>query len=199
MVGPETAWPGGESRSKKDIRDGPSNTILLVEMAESGIPWMKPEDLNFDRMTFQVNEGSRKGPGSKVSGARALLATGRVLELPDHFSPTTLRAMLTIDGGESVEAEPQSSGAKVIDDPPASVAMRWWVSSTGGPTMEIEFELDTPIKKIKSCQPGSRLQISAWTAVKLILVLSCAFGLLACARSCGRGRARGSPAVAMHL
>ncbi len=76
VVGPETAWPGAESRSKKDIRDGPSNTILLVEMAESGIPWMKPEDLNFDRMTFQVNEGSGKGPGSKVSGARALLATG---------------------------------------------------------------------------------------------------------------------------
>jgi hypothetical protein len=120
VVGPETAWPGAESRSKQNIRDGSSHTILLVEMAESGIPWMKPEDLNFDRMTFQVNEGYRKGPGSKVSGARALLATGRVLELPDHFSPTTLRAMLTIDGGESVEAEPQSSGAKVIDDPPAS-------------------------------------------------------------------------------
>jgi hypothetical protein len=120
VVGPETAWPGSESRSKENIRDGPGNTILLVEMAESGIPWMKPEDLNFDRMTFQVNERSRKGPGSKVSGARALLTTGRVLELPDHFSPTTLRAMLTIDGGESVDVEPQSSGAKVIDDPPAS-------------------------------------------------------------------------------
>jgi hypothetical protein len=119
VVGPETAWPGAETRSKKDIRDGAGETILVVEMAESGIPWMKPEDLRFDRMSFRVNEGSGQGPGSKVSGARALLGTGRVLELPDDFSPTTLRAMLTIDGGEPVEADPRSSGAKVIDDPPA--------------------------------------------------------------------------------
>jgi len=119
VVGPETAWPGAELRSKKNIRDGANNTILVVEMAETGIPWMKPEDLRFDRMSFRVNDGSGKGPGSKISGARALLATGRVLELSNDFSPTTLRAMLTIDGGEPVEADPRSSGAKVIDDPPA--------------------------------------------------------------------------------
>jgi hypothetical protein len=45
--------------------------------------------------------------------------------------------------------------------------------------MKIEFALDTPIKKTNSCRPGSRLQISVWTVVKLILVVSCAFGLLA--------------------
>ncbi len=120
VVGAETAWPGAEPRSKRNIGDGAGNTILVVEMAEPGIPWMKPDDLRFDRMSFRVNDGTGKGPGSKVSGARALLATGRVLELPDDFSPTTVRAMLTIDGGEPVEADPRSSGAKVIDDPPAS-------------------------------------------------------------------------------
>jgi hypothetical protein len=45
--------------------------------------------------------------------------------------------------------------------------------------MEIEFKLDTPISKINSGQPRSWLQISVWTVVKLILVLSCAFCLLA--------------------
>ncbi len=119
MVGPETAWPEAETRSKQDLRDGAGQTILVVEMAEAGIPWMKPEDLPFDRMSFGVNDGSGRGPGSQISGARALLGTGHVLELPDQLSPAILRAMLTIDGGEPVAADPRSIGAKVIDAPPA--------------------------------------------------------------------------------
>jgi hypothetical protein len=118
VVGPETAWPGAETRSRKDIRDGANRTILVVEMAEAGILWMKPEDLPFDRMSFGVNDGSGRGPGSRISGARALLGTGHVLELPDDLPPATLRAMLTIDGGESVAADARSIGAKVIDAPP---------------------------------------------------------------------------------
>jgi hypothetical protein len=119
VVGPATAWPGVETRSRKDIRDGAAQTIMVVEMADAGIPWMKPEDLSFDRMNFRINDGSGRGPGSKISGARALLATGHVLELPDDFSPATLRAMLTISGGEPVDADPRSGGAKVIDGSPA--------------------------------------------------------------------------------
>ena len=118
VVGPETAWSGAEARSKQDIRDGAGQTILVVEMADAGIPWMKPEDLHFDRMSFGVNDGSGRGPGSPISGARALLGTGHVIELPDRLSPATLRAMLTIDGGEPVAADPRSIGAKVIDAPP---------------------------------------------------------------------------------
>jgi hypothetical protein len=119
VVGGSTAWPGAVSRSRTDIRDGPARTIMVVEMADWGIPWMKPDDLPLDRMSFRVNDDSGKGPGSRISGARALLATGRVLELSDDFPPATLRAMLTIDGGEPVAADPRSIGAKVIDDPPA--------------------------------------------------------------------------------
>jgi hypothetical protein len=117
VVGDVTAWPGAESRSRSDLRDGPENTILIVEMASSGIPWMKPEDLQLDRMSFAVNDGSAKGPGSKISGARALLGTWHVLELSDSFAPSTLRAMLTIAGGEPVPADARSIGAKLVDSP----------------------------------------------------------------------------------
>src|SRR5262249_48879262 len=105
VVGPETAWPGAAVRSRHDVRDGAGNTILVVETANPGISWMKPEDLPLSRMSFRVNDGSGRGPGSRISGARALLGTGRVLELPDDFSPKTLRAMLTIDGGEPVDGD----------------------------------------------------------------------------------------------
>ena len=118
VLGPETAWSGTASRSKADLRDGADRTILVVEMAASRIPWMKPDDLHLDRMSFGVNDGSGSGPGSRISGARALLGTGRVLELPDTFAPATLRAMLTIAGGEPVPADTSSIGARVIDTPP---------------------------------------------------------------------------------
>jgi hypothetical protein len=121
VLGPETAWPGIESRSRSDLRDGADRTILVVEMASSGVPWMKPEDLHLDRMSFGVNDGSRRGPGSKISGARALLGTGHVLELPDDFAPAVLRAMLRIAGGEPVPADPGKLGAKFIDAPPTPV------------------------------------------------------------------------------
>jgi hypothetical protein len=124
VVGPETAWPGSSTRSKADIRDGLRRTIMIVETADANIPWMKPEDLPFDRMSFRVNDDTGRGPGSRVSGARALLATGHVFELSDHFPPATLRAMLTIAGGEPVEGGLDSTDAKLIDAPPASGSSR---------------------------------------------------------------------------
>ena len=117
VVGPETAWPGAGTRSKAEIRDGLGQTLLVVEMPDARIPWMKPEDLAFKRMSYRVNDRSGRGLGSKISGARALLATGRVLELPDDFKPATLRAMLTIDGGETIAIDPRFLGAKVVDTP----------------------------------------------------------------------------------
>lgn len=120
VVGPETAWPGARAKSKSDIHDGANQTIMIVETADANIPWMKPEDLSFDRMSFRVNDRTGRGPGSRVGGARALLATGHVFELSDRFPPAKLRAMLTIDGGESVEGGPDSTDAKLIDAPPAS-------------------------------------------------------------------------------
>lgn len=103
VVGAETAWPGGRCAKKSDLTDGLSSTILLVEMADSGIDWMEPRDLSFDGMSFRINDSSGRAPGSKIRGARVLLANGKVHELPDDVDPATLRAMLTAQGGEPIE------------------------------------------------------------------------------------------------
>ncbi len=102
VVGAETAWPETRSSKKSDLTDGLSQTILLVEMADSGIDWMEPRDLVFGSMSFRVNDPGGNSPGSKIRGARMLLANGQVHELPDGFAPETLRAMLTARGGEAI-------------------------------------------------------------------------------------------------
>ena len=102
VVGPETAWRGPTSLSDKDLKDGPGNTIMVVEVPDGRFQWMEPKDLQFDRMSFRINDGSGRGPGSRLGGARVVTADGSVRTLPDGFDPAQLRAMLTADGGETI-------------------------------------------------------------------------------------------------
>jgi hypothetical protein len=102
VVGPETAWRGVASLSRKDLTDGPENTLMVVEVPDGHFQWMEPRDLQFDRMSFRINDGSGRGLGSRLGGARVVTADGAVRTLPDGFDPAQLRAMLTADGGEKI-------------------------------------------------------------------------------------------------
>jgi hypothetical protein len=103
VVGPETAWPGARALTDKDLSDGSHRTLLVVEVPDGLFRWMEPRDLEFDRMSFRINDGSGRGLGSRLGGARVVSADGAVRTLPDHFDPNMLRAMLTANGGEKVE------------------------------------------------------------------------------------------------
>jgi hypothetical protein len=104
VVGDETAWPGAESVRIRDIRDGTSKTIAIVEVANSGIHWMEPRDLTFDEALRGINP---PGPGPKISshhvgGAMVGWLDAHVSLLPDDLPVATLRALLTRSGKEPV-------------------------------------------------------------------------------------------------
>ena len=103
VVGRETAFPGPVGLRFDQIPDGTSNTILIVEAAESSIRWAEPRDLPFAGMDFRVN-GPRKSRsiGSPYRCAEVLMADGSYRSLPNRTPPATLRALLTIDGGEAI-------------------------------------------------------------------------------------------------
>ena len=106
VVGPETAWPGTNSVSIKDIKDGMANTLLLVEVANSGIQWMEPRDLHVLQMAPSINSKAGQGISSRhPGGVYVLLADGAVRFEEESLSPQTIRALLTIDGGEKVVDE----------------------------------------------------------------------------------------------
>jgi Protein of unknown function (DUF1559) len=100
VVGSETMWRGAGSLSDKELGDGTHNTLMVVEVPDGQFLWMEPKDLHFDRMSFQINDGSGRGLGSRLGGARVLTADGTVRTLPDSFEPRRLRAILTANGGE---------------------------------------------------------------------------------------------------
>lgn len=105
VVGPRTAFPGSESVSLKDISDGTSSVIAIVEVANSGIHWMEPRDLHVLQMATKVNPSVGQGISSphKGGGAHALLCDGAVRSLADETAPETIRRLLEINDGEPVD------------------------------------------------------------------------------------------------
>jgi hypothetical protein len=106
VTGEGTVWPGSRPMKSSDIRDGPDKTILVVEMANSGINWMEPKDLSFVDMDFHVyGKPGNSISSNHVNGANAAFADFAVRSLRQDADPTTIRALLTIDGGEEVSPE----------------------------------------------------------------------------------------------
>jgi hypothetical protein len=116
VAGPETVWHGTKPVSIEEISDDRTNTIMVVEMANSGIRWMEPRDLDFSTLQLKINPKEGVGISSlhrDVSWLRSLLgayvgmADGSVRFLPTDYPPENIKAMLTIGGGENVgEDEP---------------------------------------------------------------------------------------------
>ena len=106
VVGPGTAWPGTKSTKLADFSDGTGNTLLIVEVADSGIHWMEPRDLHVLQMNPNINGKPGQGISSNHSGgAIVAFADGSAYFLSDDLPPETIKALLTIDGGEEVSPE----------------------------------------------------------------------------------------------
>lgn len=83
-----------------NFTDGPENTLLVVESgANKAVTWTKPEDLVFD----PVNPLAALGT---IAGNRipAVTANAEPITLPASISPATLTSLVTISGGETIDA-----------------------------------------------------------------------------------------------
>jgi prepilin-type processing-associated H-X9-DG protein len=104
VVGGHTISAGREPRKITEIIDGLTDTIMLVEVADSLVYWAQPEDLHFDKLRFTVNGSKRREISSyHRSGANVAFCDGSVRLLKKSINPQLVKAMLTIDGGEPIE------------------------------------------------------------------------------------------------
>ncbi len=110
VVGPNTIWPGTASTKLTDIRDGTSNTAIVVEIVDSGIHWMEPRDLDMATMAMSINPTEGMGVSSnhradswsrRLLGAHVGMADDSIRFLTPDTPEEELRAMLTIAGGEA--------------------------------------------------------------------------------------------------
>lgn len=77
-----------------DITDGTSNTLLIVE-TEEGVPWTKPDELEYDPEKALPKLGKQY-----PEVFQAAFADGSVRVLQRKISEKTLRALITRNGGE---------------------------------------------------------------------------------------------------
>jgi hypothetical protein len=101
VVGPRTAAPPTGAMKVSDISDGPAHTVMIVEIADSDIHWAEPRDLEFDKMSFKINDASRPSISSHhIGGAMVMTADGAVTFLDEATAAEAVTAMLTAAAGD---------------------------------------------------------------------------------------------------
>lgn len=104
IVGNETAWPDDHSITSADIHDGAENTIVIAESHSVDAYWSQPIDIRFEDMTFVVNDPVGPGISSpRKIGPLVAFADGAVFHLNPNIPPGLVRALLTANGGETIE------------------------------------------------------------------------------------------------
>lgn len=102
IVGPGTVLSGSKPVAMRDIVDGTSNSIAVVETMPSGRSWMEPVDLSLDQMTFAPNWSKAEMSSGHPGGVQVLFADGSVRFLSNTIDSATLKNLITINDGRVV-------------------------------------------------------------------------------------------------
>ena len=104
VVGPHSAWSPDRALTKDDFPDGLENTILLVEVPNSGIYWAEPRDITVEQFRAWFQK-LKDDPSLCLhrGGVNVLLGDGSAITLPPKLDLETLDALLTRDGGEKID------------------------------------------------------------------------------------------------
>ena len=106
IVGPETIWRTNEDGSKalprrsSEVSDDRDSTLLFVENFGKEVHWLSPYDLEFDEMSFELDDPM--GISSYYKDPAVTSDSGDVFQLKENASPEVVRAMATADGGERI-------------------------------------------------------------------------------------------------
>jgi prepilin-type processing-associated H-X9-DG protein len=105
ITGKGTMFPGSEAVKLADITDRLADTLMVVEVSNVNITWTAPQDLDISTMSLRVNDPERPGISSRhPGGANIALGDGRYCFLREGIPKATLRALVTIAGGEGIKS-----------------------------------------------------------------------------------------------
>ncbi len=103
ITGPSTVFDAGKACAFSQILDGTANTIMVVEVAGTGVNWGEPKDLDASTLTFPLGTPGGSTPGSPhPGGLNVAMCDGSVRFIADAVSPQVFNAMITKAGAEAL-------------------------------------------------------------------------------------------------
>jgi hypothetical protein len=94
--GPSTVFPSDHAIEIREIEDGTSNTLLVVDASDAGaVTWTKPDDWD-----ISVELGVQSLFGHHLKGTNIVFADGYVRFLKETVLPEVLHNLTTRNGGE---------------------------------------------------------------------------------------------------
>ena len=90
----------GEGSSFDDIRDGSSNTVMVVEILNSDIPWTEPRDLDMNNYVRVNDGGTWETPNVIPQRGIFLFGDGSVQVLDDTVTRETLELLFLCNDGQ---------------------------------------------------------------------------------------------------
>jgi len=118
VIGPGTAWREDGPVKLSDLPDGGSHTVMLVEVANSGVHWAEPRDLTVDEALDRMRSGTGLGISSGHPGIINVLFANGAVRLVTRDMPISVWRRLfagEIKDVDNIEAEVAESAADVPD------------------------------------------------------------------------------------
>jgi hypothetical protein len=101
ITGAGTGFDGPNKISYHDVNDGCSNTIMVIEVADSDTHWMEPVDLPIEEaIAHYTAPTNAKQYCNHKEGINFSLMDGSTHWMPVPTSAENLKALITVDGGE---------------------------------------------------------------------------------------------------
>ncbi|MEK6250060.1 MAG: hypothetical protein N2C12_17885 [Planctomycetales bacterium] len=103
VTGPDT--PFDESRTQ-DLKEMDEDTIILVEVRDSGVHWAQPWDLDLRTMPSEINPTNGTGISGNFDGGFFVgFADGKVWFLDNDIPFDQLKPFLTLSGARELDRE----------------------------------------------------------------------------------------------
>jgi len=104
ISGEDTAFVGEQSFLLKDILDGPENTLLVVEILNSDIPWTEPRDIELNHLDqsrhYLAETETTEGGQICFEGQYLLFADLEIFKVLRPLPIEDFKALITPEGGE---------------------------------------------------------------------------------------------------
>lgn len=108
VVGIQTVWPFDQSASIRNITDGTSNTIMLLDVHSPEVPWTQPRDVSFAEAINAIPREHAHDRSAATGGTNVLYSDGSVRFLSQTIDADIVRKLLTASSGSPVGNSPLS-------------------------------------------------------------------------------------------